>query len=204
MLKSSERRDFKNNDLHSGIFDRVEPAPYYTRPMAAALPDLVDCAQLADEAAVLDRVFELSDFPRLKDVLAEQAGTVRASYAFTTLGAERLGAELRIEATPRLVCQRCMQDFGLYLAGSSEIEFTADEEPPSVAAEREFFRMRNGLVSLRELAEEELLLALPLAPACDTPLTCGRAPSYLSGELGDGAGAMRRPFGALQDLLKKT
>jgi len=33
--------------------------------------------------------------------------------------------------------------------------------------------VRNGLVSLRELAEEELLLALPIAPACSTPLTCG-------------------------------
>ena len=60
-------------------------------------------------------------------------------------------------------------------------------------------------VSLRELAEEELLLALPIAPSCNSPQSCGRAPSYATGDEATGVtGDMRRPFSALQDLLKKT
>jgi uncharacterized metal-binding protein YceD (DUF177 family) len=65
--------------------------------------------------------------------------------------------------------------------------------------------MENGRVSLRELAEEELLLALPIVPACNSPQSCGRAPSHTTGDETTGVtGDMRRPFSALQDLLKKT
>ncbi len=112
---------------------------------------------------------------------------------------------MSIEASPQLVCQRCMQGFGLGLTGASEIEFAASEDAEDAETEREFFRMENGRVSLRELAEEELLLALPIAPACNSPQSCGRAPSYATGDEATGVtGDMRRPFSALQDLLKKT
>jgi uncharacterized metal-binding protein YceD (DUF177 family) len=57
-------------------------------------------------------------------------------------------------------------------------------------------------VSLRELAEEELLLALPVAPACSIPLTCGNAPD-LTIDAPEDSEQMRRPFSALQDMLKK-
>jgi uncharacterized protein len=186
-------------------FDRGVHEPYYTRPMAAGLPDLVDCARLAEDLAVLERVYELDELPRLKDLLAEARGTLRASFAFEKLESGRCGARVTIEATPLLVCQRCMQGFGLALSGGSAVEFAAGDGAPDADMEREFFSMRNGLVSLRELAEEELLLALPIAPVCDTPSTCGRAPSYVAGDqTHDVASEMRRPFSALQDLLKKT
>jgi uncharacterized metal-binding protein YceD (DUF177 family) len=49
------------------------------------------------------------------------------------------------------------------------------------------------------------LLALPIVPACNSPQSCGRAPSYATGDETAGVtGDMRRPFSALQDLLKKT
>jgi uncharacterized protein len=173
--------------------------------MAAGLPDLVDCARLAEEAVALRRDYELGELPRLSELLAEPRGTLRATFAFARLASGRPGALVSIEASPQLVCQRCMGGFGLGLTGSSLIEFTASEDPKDAESEREFFRMENGRVSLRELAEEELLLALPIAPACNSPQSCGRAPSYATGDETTGAtGDMRRPFSALQDLLKKT
>ncbi len=173
--------------------------------MAAGSPDLVDCARLAEEAAALRRDYALSELPRLKDVLAEPRGTLSANFAFATSASGRPGALVSIEATPQLVCQRCMQGFALGLTGASEIEFATSEDPEDAGSEREFFRMENGRVSLRELAEEELLLALPIVPACNSPQSCGRAPSYATGDESTGAsGDMRRPFSALQDLLKKT
>ena len=173
--------------------------------MAAGLPDLVDCARLAEEAVALRRDYELDDLPRLRDLLAEPRGTLRATFAFAKLASGRPGALVSIEASPQLVCQRCMQGFGFGLTGSSKIEFAGSEDPKELDSEREFFRMENGRVSLRELAEEELLLALPIVPACDSPQSCGRAPSYATGDVTTGVtGEMRRPFSALQDLLKKT
>jgi uncharacterized protein len=171
--------------------------------MAAGLPDLVDCARLAEDAAVLERVYELGELPRLQDVLAEPQGVLNARFAFSKAPSGRAGASVAVRAAPKLVCQRCMQGFTFPVSGSSEVEFAGDEAAD--ASERDFFRAERGLVRLSELAEEELLLALPIAPACSTPQTCGHAPSFAAdatpSEVSEG---MRRPFGALQDLLKKT
>jgi uncharacterized protein len=152
--------------------------------MAAGLPDLVDCESLAAESATLAREYELGSLPRVRDLLAEPTGSLRARVTF--------------DATPRLECQRCLQPFDLHVSGASDVEFAISDEPADAGSERECYRMDDGRVSLRDLAEEEVLLALPLAPACDTPRTCGRAPDEEPGS------AVRRPFSGLKDLLKKT
>jgi len=176
--------------------------------MAAGLPDLVDCARLAEDAAVINRIYELEELPRLKDVLAEPSGTLAATFVFRKLPGGRVGAQVRIQATPRLICQRCLQGFACSVAAGSEVEFadaaSADAAREAELAERELFETDAGQVSLRDLAEEELLLSLPVAPACDIPRRCGKAPSYALGDAPGAAAETRRPFSALQDLLKKT
>jgi uncharacterized protein len=173
--------------------------------MAAALPDLVDCARLAEEAAVLERTYELRELPRLKELLARPQGIVHASYAFSTLASGRPGARVDVRAAPALICQRCMQGFPLPVEGGSDVEFADDESAVATDEERELYGMRGGLISLRELAEEELLLALPVAPACSTPLTCGNAPGLaVDAPDAEGADEMRKPFSVLADLLKKS
>src|SRR5271154_5925279 len=149
--------DFKNNDLHRIDFDRAGNGPYYTRPMAPGLPDRVDCAHLADDAVVLERVYPLGEMPRLQDLLADPRGSVRARFAFVNLGAGRVGANVAVEATPQLVCQRCLQGSAFPAAGSSEIEFSSGAGAADSA--RDVYATEDGLISLRELAEEELLLA---------------------------------------------
>ena len=163
--------------------------------MASGSTDRVDCARLAEDAAVLERVYPLSELPRLQDLLADARGSVRARFAFSKLAAGRAGATIAVEAAPRLVCQRCLQSFELPLVSDSEIEFAVSEADASVESPREIYVMEDGSVSLRDLAEEELLLALPVIAACSTPEDCGRAPS---------PDERQRPFAVLQDLLKKT
>jgi uncharacterized protein len=172
--------------------------------MAPGLPDRVDCAHLADDAVELGRVYPLGDMPRLRDLLADVSGSVHAKFAFEKLAAGRAGATVAIEATPQLLCQRCLQGFEFAAAGSSKIEFAGGGDAAAADSEREIYAMEDGRVSLRELAEEELLLALP-AVALHPPHACGRAPDYAAGgEMQDTSGDRTRPFSALQDLLKKT
>jgi uncharacterized protein len=173
--------------------------------MAAGLPDLVDCARLAGDAAVIERAYDLSELPRLQDLLAESGGRLSARFVFSKAASGRAAASIAIRATPQLICQRCMQGFAFPVSGGSEIEFSDDEEAAGSSMERELYEMHGGRVSLRELAEEELLLALPLAPACSAPQDCGHAPTLVADvDAPEPAGEMRRPFSALQDLLKKT
>ena len=193
--KISERGDFKNNDLHRNRFDRGGNGPYYTRPMASGLSDRVDCARLADDGVVLERQYPLSELPRLQDLLADARGSVNARFAFARLGDGRAGASVAVQADPQLICQRCLQGFAFKVAADSEIEFASSEADAPADSPREIYLMDDGSVSLRDLAEEELLLALPLVAVCSTAETCGRAPELEK---------KSRPFAALQDLLKKT
>jgi uncharacterized protein len=177
--------------------------------MAAGLPDRVDCAHLADDAVVLERVYPLGEMSRLQDLLADARGSVRARFAFANVDSGRAGATVAVEASPQLICQRCLQGFAYAAAGNSEIEFSgglvSGETPDAADSQREIYATDEGLVSLRELAEEELLLALPLVAVCSTPQTCGRAPVLEAGrERAGGPDDRTRPFAALQDLLKKT
>jgi uncharacterized protein len=173
--------------------------------MSPGLPDRVDCAHLADNAVVLERVYPLGEMPRLQDLLADARGSVRARFAFAKVDSGRAGATVAVEAVPQLVCQRCLQGFAFAAAGSSEIEFSSGPVSRASDPRREVYPMDAGLVSLRELAEEEMLLALPIVAVCSTPQTCGRAPNYgASDEIRDTSGDRSRPFAALQDLLKKT
>jgi uncharacterized protein len=172
--------------------------------MAPGLPDRVDCAHLADDAAVLERVYPLGEMPRLQDLLADARGSVRATFAFAKLGSGRTGATIAVEAAPQLVCQRCLQGFAFDAAGRSEVEFSSGAGAGPSVSQREVFSTRDGLVSLRELAEEELLLALPIV-AMHPPAACGRAPAFEGARaISDPPGDRSRPFSGLQDLLKKT
>jgi len=136
--------DFKNKDLHRIRFDRGGNRPYYTRPMAAGLPDRVDCLHLADDAAVLQRVYELGELPRLQDLLADVQGAASASFAFESIGAGRTGATVCVKAKPNLVCQRCLQGFPFEVAASSEVEFASSEAATPVESRREIYVMDRG------------------------------------------------------------
>jgi uncharacterized protein len=163
--------------------------------MASGLSDRVDCARLADDGVVLERQYPLSELPRLQDLLADARGSVKARFAFAKVGDGRAGASVAVQADPQLICQRCLNGFAFKVAADSEIEFASSEADAPANSPREIYLMDDGSVSLRDLAEEELLLALPLVAACSKPETCGRAPELEK---------KSRPFAALQDLLKKT
>jgi uncharacterized protein len=146
--------------------------------MASGLSDDVDCARLAKDAVELEREYPLKDLPRLQDLLAESHGSMRARFAFSRLASGRPGALVAVAATPRLICQRCLQGFDFPVASDSAIEFANSEAQAPADSPHEIYVMRGGTVDLREVAEEELLLAIPFSAACTTPESCGRAPAF--------------------------
>ncbi|HEY2683665.1 MAG TPA: YceD family protein [Steroidobacteraceae bacterium] len=151
---------------------------------------------MADEGAALTRVYPLRELPRLKDVLADSDGALKASFTFAKLANGDAGARVSIEAAPHLVCQRCMQPFAVPISTMSAVEFAQSQDAEPVDPEREIYLTEGGIVSLRELAEEELLLALPIVAAHDSDGACKAAPEEQNDRT--------RPFAGLKDLLKKT
>ncbi len=152
---------------------------------------------------MLERIYPLGEMPRLQDILADPRGSVHVRFAFAKLGAGRVGAAVEVKARPQLVCQRCLQGFEYAVDGGSEVEFSSAANR-AADSPREVYETNDGLVSLRDLAEEELLLALPIV-AMHVPQACPQTRQYdAADENQDESDDRTRPFTGLQDLLKKT
>ena len=128
---------------------------------------VIDGFEFASAGATQQGVWPLSDFPRLRDMLATDAGQV--SYEISGVRDERgrPSLQLKVGGTLTLRCQRCLEpmpfevqtDETLVLAATlAEIhaEPASAHGPDRVVAGRE--------MALRELVEDELILAVPYAP----------------------------------------
>jgi uncharacterized protein len=128
---------------------------------------VIDGFEFASAGATQQGVWRLSDFPRLRDVLATDAGEVRYEIGGMRDGRGRPALRLKVSGTLALRCQRCLEpmsfevntDETLVLAATlAEIHAEpADANAPDrVVAGKE--------MALRELIEDELILAVPYAP----------------------------------------
>ncbi|AVP57230.1 YceD family protein [Pulveribacter suum] len=110
---------------------------------------------------------------------------------------------LKVQATVPLMCQRCLQPVDVPLAVEREFRFVADEataealddesEEDLLAFSREF--------NLRELIEDELLMALPLVPRheeCPVPVQLDSSDEDFEAA----SASVPNPFAALASLRK--
>jgi len=136
------------------------------RPLMPHQP-VIDGFEFASAGAIQQGVWPLSDFPRLRDMLASDAGEVAYRVQGTHDEQGRPALKVRVEGTLHLRCQRCLEPLRfevevedlLVLAATLE-EIHADpadaNAPDRIVASRE--------MPVRELVEDELILALPYAP----------------------------------------
>lgn len=157
-------------------------------------PPTIDGFEFASAGATQQGVWPLKDFPRLRDMLASDAGEV--AYEISGVRDERARPSLRLKVSARLAlrCQRCLEpmafevhtDETLVLASTlAEIhDEPADAHVPDrVVAGKE--------MALRELIEDELILAVPYAPRHESCTAVGA---------GDGEEKIL-PFAGLRGLM---
>ena len=141
---------------------------------------VIDGFEFASAGATQQGVWPLSDFPRLRDVLANDAGEVAYEVSGVRDERGRPGLRLKVDGTLSLRCQRGLEpmpfevhtDDTLVLAATlAEIHAEpADAHAPDrVVAGKE--------MALRELIEDELILAVPYAPRHESCLPAGAADS---------------------------
>jgi uncharacterized protein len=156
---------------------------------------VIDGFEFASAGAKQQGVWPLSDFPRLRDMLATHAGEV--AYEISGVRDERGRPSLRLKVSGRLAlrCQRCLEpmpfevqtDATLVLAATlAEIhaEPASAEAPDRVVAGKE--------MALRELIEDELILAVPYAPRHESCTAAGARESA----------AKTSPFAGLRSLMR--
>lgn len=112
----------------------------------------------------------LAQLPRLSAQLADPAGSLEVDLeaAKDAAGAAWLKGTLRGELS--LTCQRGLHPFVWTLDLQTALRLvTSEAEEARVLKDCEPYLVRDDRLPLRELVEEEVLLALPMMPRCEDP-----------------------------------
>ena len=137
----------------------------------------LDVDRLSEAEANVDFVIPLAELPRLRAQLASVAGEVHGRVHFRRAAGIPV-AELTVEGTASLVCQRCLETMQLGVEAATQVGLIATEADASrVPEELEPVLAPEGRISVGELVEEELLLTLPIVPLHAEGAVCHVAPS---------------------------
>jgi len=136
---------------------------------------VIDCLEFARSGGVLDRSVGLDELPRLADLLTTTAGFLSVRLEGWRDDEGKSWLQLDIAGEPELCCQRCLGGVRFPLGIRSRLQLIApgeewpdddlaDDSADAIAAEK--------ALAVLPLIEDEVLLALPIAPRhekCESP-----------------------------------
>lgn len=137
---------------------------YISQVMSDRLPQYVDPVSFAEQRRELSGAIPLQDFPRLSQVLENNAGDVQASFLFQKKG--RLATiEGKIRACLPLVCQTCLQGLTWPIETDYRLAVVRSiDEADRLSQEYEPLLLQAEKILLVEIVEDEILLLLPDFP----------------------------------------
>lgn len=175
---------------------------YHTRPMPAAPDAPVDALLLAGRGAEVIRAYSLADLQRVQAAGALPGTDVSVRFRFGKTDGG-IGVETDLAGQAVLTCQRCLKPVAVSVAAQSDLVLVGtDAEADQIATGegREPVVADVGRLDLRWLAEEEVLLALPLVPMHDPACAAANGPTE---QVAEAAKERQRPFENLRDLLNR-
>lgn len=146
----------------------------------------------------------LAQMPRLAPLLTSSEGEAAFVLAFDRDADGRDVVAVSVEATVAVQCQRCLGPMGLTITDTARLAVVAGpDEAERLPHDLDPLVVQDDQVALRDLVEDELLLALPAAPL-HPPSECGVKLEHVNagqattteneGQRGD------NPFAVLADL----
>ncbi len=167
-------------------------------------PDKVDLWKLAAAGDRLRGEIPLQRMPRLLSLLSAGAGEVTvALHAGVDESNTRFIAG-HLETTVEVVCQRCMSPLRLPLVVDFRLGLIRTEsQAVGLSTEYEPLLAPEGGTAMSEWVEDELILALPLAPLHDDVRECETHGFTLPGAYQALPAKQANPFAALSVLVNK-
>lgn len=169
------------------------------------LPASIDPIQLAERGARLTGTLPLKSMPRLMQTALDDSGDVQVDLAFEREEGEKVFVmHGTLRARLKVTCQRCLEGMDLDIEASPWLILQRSAE----RAEREDadVLVSDKPLSLSGLAEDELLLVMPMAPLheagkCPAGIRAARA----AGTAGSKPSGQNRknPFSVLSKLKKR-
>jgi DUF177 domain-containing protein len=162
---------------------------------------------LVGTEAVVDFTIPLAELPRVAHELLGAEGEAKGKVRFSRQAGQAV-ADLEVGAQPEVVCQRCMQPMRWPVVVKSRIALVSDYNAADRVPEgMEVFLVEADSVSVRDLVDEEILLALPHVARHEEGSECASSELKLPGhdvEADDSDDAqVQKPFAQLGELLKR-
>jgi uncharacterized protein len=172
--------------------------------MSEGWSKLLDIGPLADGRAEIEFSIPLREFPRVAPLLAAPDGEARGRVNFAREGRIPV-AEVTVAAEVTLLCQRCLSPLKWSVRGSGRAALVATAAAAeSLPGTLETVLAPEYRISIRDLVEEELLLALPLVPRHEDDGCAGRAGAQEQQDsAAQPAAETHRPFEQLRELFKR-
>jgi uncharacterized protein len=163
---------------------------------------------LVSTGTALDFAIPLAELPRTALELIAKDGDATGHVRFSRQLGQAV-ADLKVTAQPQMVCQRCMQAMRWPVDVTSRIALVVDFDAADRVAEGlEVFLVEGDSVSIRELVDEEIMLALPTVPRHEEGSECAGREVKLPGQEAEepeeaAAAQVQNPFAQLGELLKR-
>lgn len=129
--------------------------------MLEKLPNFIDAKRLTLQNCHIKGNVNLAEMSRLHDSLYNQDGTVEIDWHFTTDEQHRSIITGKIQTTLNVLCQRCLQVMSLPIETKVSLMILNNEDQDS-PKNYDPLILTNPEISLYNMIEDELLLALPI------------------------------------------
>jgi uncharacterized protein len=161
---------------------------------------------LVGTEAAIDFKIPLAELPRVSEELSAPDGEASGHVRFSRQLGQAVAA-LEVSAQPEVVCQRCMQPMRWPVNVKSRIALVSDYDAADRVPEGlEVFLVEADSVSVRDLVDEEIMLALPHVARHEEGSECAGRKVLLPGQEADAdapAADVQKPFAQLGELLKR-
>lgn len=162
---------------------------------------------LVGTEAVVEFAIPLKDLPRVARELSGTEGDARGKVRFSRQLGQAV-ADMSVSAEAEVVCQRCMQPMRWPVKVESRIALVGDYDAADrVPGGLEVFLVEGDSVSVRDLVDEEIMLALPHVARHAQGSECAGRKLELPGGAPEGeqdeAPQVQKPFAQLGELLKR-
>ncbi|KAA3627226.1 MAG: hypothetical protein DWQ09_12915 [Proteobacteria bacterium] len=174
--------------------------------MSSRLPERIDPVRLAERGVRLAGELGLERMIRLAAVIVEGAGEAEIELFFAVEALGRVRITGGVSARVFMTCQRCLEPIELALEKPVNLLTVSDDRSASALHDdAEPLIYDEGSLSLVEVVEDELLLALP-QEAKHTAGSCAKQHVWRSGEptLQGGVEQEPNPFAVLEQLKRRN
>lgn len=187
---------------HRKFFDFKGLAHYYARPFGVSfmsIPATVQASVALAKGARYEGELALKLLPRLAELIQPTSGPIQVNLeASRAMGYSSLKGSVggRLE----LRCQRCEKIFEWTLDADVNLRLVSSEaEEHQLLQDCEPYCVSEDTLPLREMVEEEVLLALPMLARCES---CENSVNAAPAKVKQTEPRRQNPFVGLKDKLK--